>query len=165
MRSSQLLSALLAVGLAVASCASDGGDEGDGRDDGSENPPATSSDSDLADPCQLVDQATIDSYFTEPVKAEPGGSGRFLTCTWSDSNANSLLVAVSVSDTVNRPDQCPDCIDLDFGDDGYATTVPLQSKAEFVNGNDWYSVTTTGLGDDAQSIAALAREVFDKANS
>lgn len=129
---------------------------------GSNTGDGESSGSDLADPCQLIDQAILDSYFTEPVEAEPGGSGPFLTCTWSDSNANSLLVSVSVSDTVNRPDPCPDCVDLDFGDDGYASSVPLQSSAEFVIGNDWYAVTTTGLGDDARSIADLAREVFQQ---
>jgi hypothetical protein len=161
-RSFRAATILLAVGLIVVGC---GGGNGEGNDDDGENQPeATSSDDGLADPCQLIDQATLDSYFTESVDPEPGGSGRFLTCTWSDSNANSILVSVSVSDSVNRPDTCPDCIDLDFADDGYATSVDLQSTAEFVVGNDWYAVTTTGLDDDSQSIAALARSVFERAS-
>jgi len=150
-----------AVVLFVVSCS--GGDTTDdvGDDEGGGGD-RTSSGSDLADPCSLIDRATLDSYFDEAVEPEPSGSGPFLTCTWSDSSANSILVSVATSDSVNRPENCPDCIDLDFGDDGYATSVPLQSTAEFVIGGSWYSVTTTGLGDDVDSIAALGRQVFEE---
>ena len=157
MRSVFLLIAVVAV--VMVGCSGNGSSEdGTGDDNGGQQ----STDSDLPDPCSLVEQSTIDGYFDEEVEAVPGGSGAFVTCTWSDSNANALTVSVARSDSVNRPDPCPECIDLDFGDDGYATSVPLQSTAEFVIGERWFAVTTTGLGDDVDSIAALGEQVFEQ---
>jgi hypothetical protein len=148
---------IAALAIVTTACSGEGSTGGGNGDDDGQQPG-----SDLADPCSLVEESTIESYFDEAVEPEPGGSGSFVTCSWSDSNANSLTVSVAVSDSVNRPETCPDCIDLDFGDDGYATSVPLQSTAEFVVGDSWYAVTTTGLGDDVVSIAALAQQVFEQ---
>jgi hypothetical protein len=134
------------VAVLAAACSSGDGNGGAG-------------DSNLPDPCTLVSEETLDTYFDEDLEPEPSGSGRFLSCTWSDSNANSVLISVAESSEVNRPDPCPGCIDLDFGDDGFATAVPLQATAEFVSGGRWYSVTTTGFGDDGASIAALAESI------
>jgi hypothetical protein len=67
--------------------------------------------------------------------------------------------------SINRPENCPDCVDLTYRDDGYATSVPLQSSAEFVSGGVWYSVTTTGLGNDVDSSASLGEQVFNAASS
>lgn len=156
MRSMFLLIAVVAV--VMVACSGDGSSgDGTGDDTGQQTP-----ESDLPDPCSLVEQSTIDAYFDEEVEAVPGGSGAFVTCTWSDSNANALTVSVARSDSVDRPDPCPECIDLAFGDDGYATSVPLQSTAEFVIGERWFAATTTGLGDDVDSIAALAGQVFEQ---
>lgn len=153
---------LFTILILVVSCGGGGGDSADQGGD-QDSTQSEGGDGDLADPCQLLDQATLDAYFSEPVEDEASGSGSFLSCTWSDSNANAVIVSVAASDTVNRPDVCPDCIDLGFADDGYATSVPLQSSAEFVVGNHWYGVSTTGLGDDVNSIAALARQVKEVA--
>jgi hypothetical protein len=116
--------------------------------------------SDLPDPCTLVDQSTLDAYFVEDVTPEPGEVGPLLTCKWRDSNANSLLVQVADDFPVTKPDPCDGCTDLAFGDDGYATSVSIQSTAEFIAEGVFYSVTTTGLGDDQQSIAALAETIY-----
>jgi len=120
------LSIALVIALAFAACSGDGSEGPGGTDEGSEDPGGDSSE--LADPCTLVDQTTLDTLFTESVEPEPSGSGRFVSCAWSDSNANSILVSVSDSSDVDRPDECPGCIDLTYGDDGFATAVSLQPR-------------------------------------
>jgi hypothetical protein len=50
--------------------------------------------------------------------------------------------------------------DLTFADEGHATESALQSTATFIVGTTWYSVTTTGFGDDAASIANLAETIY-----
>ena len=64
-----------------------------------------------------------------------------------------------------RPDPCRGCVDLSFGDDGYATESLLQSSAKFVVGSAWYSVTTTGFGDDIETIATLAETIYKNAGN
>ncbi len=154
----RMLALAVVVVLVLVGC----GDSGSGgpADDGPDSGTSAGS-GELADPCSLIDAATLDSYFDEDVVGEPSGSGGFLSCTWSDSAANSILVSVANSSTVNHPDPCGGCLDLAFADDGYASSVPLQSNAEFVINDRWYSVSTTGLGDDVNSIAALAEQVYE----
>ena len=97
------------------------------------------------------------------MEGEPGEAGPIDTCSWRDANANSLLVQVASDFPLNRPDPCDGCIDLTFGDDGYASGSLLQSTAKWIAGSMWYSVTTTGFGDDADAIASLAETIFDNA--
>lgn len=144
------LSITIAIALAFAACSGEGSDDGGGDS------------SDLTDPCSLVSQATLDSHFDEAVAPEPSGSGRFVSCVWSDSNANSILVSVADSTEVDRPSECPACIDLTYGDDGFATSVSLQSSATFVTGGAWYSVTTTGLDVDVDDVAALGELIYNQ---
>ena len=84
-------------------------------------------------------------------------------CTWRDANANSLLIQVAQDFDVFRPDPCDSCVDLSFGDDGFASPSPIQSTAKVVEGDLWVSVTTTGFGDDAASITDLLETVFANA--
>jgi hypothetical protein len=151
------LTLAIVVGVLVASCGGSSDSGGGASDSGGGN------DTDLPDPCALVDDAILEDYFTEAVEGEPGETGPLVNCRWRDSNANSVLVQVRAGSEVNRPDSCDGCKDLSFGDDGYAWTSPLQSGADFVVGTTWYSVTTTGLGDDVDSIASLAEKVYENA--
>ena len=64
-----------------------------------------------------------------------------------------------------RPDPCDGCVDLSFGDDGYAWDSPIQSGASVVSGANWYSVATTGFGDDVDTIAALIATIFENAGN
>ncbi len=126
--------------------------------------PDGGSSSDLPDPCTLASDSVLDSYFTQTVGPEPGAVGPLVTCTWTNDNANSLLIQVRSGTEVRRFESCDDkCIDLTFADDGFAWTSPLQSGADFVSGGTWYSVTTTGMGDDLDSIASLAENVYEVA--
>ena len=145
------------VGVLVASCGGTSDSNGGDADSGGGN------DTDLPDPCVLVDDEILEGYFTEAVEGEPGETGPLVNCRWEGSNANSVLVQVRAGSEVNRPDSCDGCKDLAFGDDGYAWTSPFQSGAEFVVETTWYSVTTTGLGDDVDSIAILAENVYENA--
>jgi len=100
-------------------------------------------------------------YFgEEAVQGEPGETGPLATCRWRNANANSLLIQVASDHDLYRPDPCEGCVDLTFADEGYATESPLQSTATFIVGTTWYSVTTTGFGDDAASIASLAETIY-----
>ncbi|MEA1902580.1 MAG: hypothetical protein U9N56_03535 [Actinomycetota bacterium] len=139
---------LIVLGLVLASC-------------GGETDSAESGSSDLPDPCALVDDATLTAYFGEVFEGEAGETGPLLTCRWRDENANSLLLQVASDHGLNRPDSCDRCIDLSFADDGYASPSPFQSTAAFIAGSTFYSVTTTGFGDDADSIAGLAETIYE----
>lgn len=137
-----------------------------GADSTGDNATATTSDAASAapDPCTLVDDSTLASYFgDEAVQGEPGKTGPLINCKWRSADANSLLVQVASDHALNRPDPCETCVDLSFGDGGYATESVLQSTAAFVEGSTWYSVTTTGFGDDAEAIADLAERIFHTA--
>ena len=151
----------LVLVLLVAACG--GGGDGADAEPGQDTDPAPVSSADLPDPCTLIDDVILDGYFDTKPEPEPSGSGAFLSCSWSDENADSILVSVATSSKVNHPDPCPGCIDLSYGDDGYASSVPLQSSAEFVIGGTWFSVTTTGLGDGVEEIAALGEKVSNAA--
>ena len=154
------LSIAIVIALAFPACSGEDSEGPGGADESSEDQGRDSSD--LADPCSLIDQATLDSLFTESVAPVPSGSGRFVSCVWSDSNANSILVSVADSSDVDRPDECPGCIDLTYGDDGFATAVSLQASATFVTGGAWYSVTTTGLNQGVDDVAALGELVYNE---
>ncbi|MCZ7533753.1 MAG: hypothetical protein M5U23_10140 [Acidimicrobiia bacterium] len=106
----------------------------------------------------------LDSYFAQPVEPEPGSVGPLVTCRWTNDNANSLLIQIRAGTDVHRFKDCDQCVDLTFADDGFAWTSPAQSGADFVSGGTWYSVTTTGMGDDLDSITALAEDVYEVAN-
>ena len=154
----QKLSKVLVIGLLVASC---------GGTDESTNEGTTDPGADVAtetpDPCALAGDEVLLAYFGEPFAGEPGEAGPIQTCSWRDASANSLLIQVASDFPLNRLDPCEGCIDLTFGDDGFATESPLQSTATFVSGATWYSVTTTGFGDDAATIANLAETIFENA--
>ncbi|NNC40453.1 MAG: hypothetical protein HKN95_07160 [Acidimicrobiia bacterium] len=148
---------LIVIGLLVAAC---GG--GDGGDDGDSNAEASGGG---LDPCALATDSMLISYFgNATIEGETSEAGPIDSCRWRDANANSLLIQVAVDHPLTRLDGCDMCVDLTFGDDGYASPSPFQSTATFVVGNNWYSVTTTGFGDDADAIAALAVMVFDAAS-
>lgn len=150
------LGLLIAVGILVAACGS-GADTTD--DDSTEAPPVVATDT--PDPCLLADDSTLTMYFgEEAVQGEPGETGPLATCRWRNANANSLLIQVASDHDLYRPDPCEGCVDLTFADEGYATESPLQSTATFIVGTTWYSVTTTGFGDDAASIASLAETIY-----
>ncbi len=151
---------VIAIGLVVAACS--GGDSDDG---GATDPTvANGAASGQPDPCTLAGDSVLASYFGEAVpQGEPGESGPIATCSWRDANANSLLIQVATDHDLFRPDPCRGCVDLSFGDDGYATESLIQSSATFVDGSAWYSVSTTGFGDDLDTIAALAETIFQNA--
>lgn len=115
---------------------------------------------DLPDPCEIVDTSVLGRYFVDTPVGEMGSAGPISSCSFRDENANSLLIQVAVDYDLYRPDPCRGCVDLTFGDDGYASGSLLQSTATVVIGPNWYSVTTTGFGDDEVSIANLAEELF-----
>jgi hypothetical protein len=149
----------IAAAVLVAAC---GGTSDTASD---ETPvPSSSGTSETADPCALVDDATLAEYFgDEAVEAERGEMGSLVSCRWSNANSAWLAVQVASDHDLTRPDPCDGCIDLPFADDGYAAESPLQSSATFVVGTAWYSVTTTGFGDDAESITDLAETIFENA--
>jgi len=124
----------------------------------------TSSAADL-DPCSLVDDDTLAAYFGSDVPAsETATYGPIEACTWSNANANSLTVQTARDYALNRLDGCDECVELTFGDEGYAAPSVVQSTATFVAGDMWYSVTTTGFGDDATSIADLGETILANAS-
>ena len=148
---------LMFIGLLLTACSGDdGGDDGDARVEASGGG---------LDPCALATDSMLISYFGDAtIEGETSEAGPIDSCSWRDANANSLLIQVAVDHPLTRLDGCDTCVDLTFGDDGYASPSPFQSTATFVVGNNWYSVTTTGFGDDADAIAALAEMVFDAAS-
>jgi hypothetical protein len=150
---------IVVLGLLVAGC---GGDTASTSDGSTEAP--TGDGADVLDPCMLAGDAVLTAYFGAPFDGEPSEAGPIDSCTWRDTNANSLLIQVAVDFPLQRPDSCPDCVELAFADDGYAAPSPFQTTAKFVVGNSWYSVTTTGFGDDAESISSLAETVLANAN-
>lgn len=115
---------------------------------------------DLPDPCTLVDDAILLGYFPEVPEPESGANGPVLNCSWSDANANSVLIQVGPTNVFSKPGTCNGCIDLPYGEEGYASAVPLQATASFVADGVFYSVTTTGMRDDANQIAALGEKVL-----
>lgn len=147
---------LIVLGILVAACGSSADSDGDG---GTDEPVAGASGT--LDPCTLADESVMSTYFgEETIQGEPSETGPIDSCRWRDANANSLLIQVASNYELHRPDPCDGCVDLDFGDDGFAVGSPLQSTAKLVAGDGWYSVTTTGFGDDAASIAGLAETIF-----
>jgi hypothetical protein len=150
------LGLLIAAGMLVAACSGATDTAGDGATN--ENAGAAT---DAPDPCALADDATLAAYFgEEAVEGEPGAAGPLATCSWRNANANSLLIQVAADHELYRPDPCDGCVDLTFADEGYVTESSFQSTATFVSGSTWYSVTTTGFGDDSESIADLAETIF-----
>jgi hypothetical protein len=107
----------------------------------------------------------LTAYFGGPFEGEPGEAGPIDSCRWRDANANSLLIQVASDHPLTRPDPCDGCIDLSVGDDGYAAESLIQSSATFVAGTTWYSVTTTGFGDDVNSMASLAETIYTNATN
>lgn len=126
---------------------------------------ATAASEEAPDPCLLAGDAVLEAYFGEVFPGEPGEAGPIATCRWRDANANSLLIQTATDFPLTTPDPCDGCIALPYADDGYAAESPLQSSATFVVGSGWYSVTTTGFGDDAASIASLGETVLENANA
>lgn len=150
------LAAVIVVGLLIAACGGADDESGIGATD-----PPTEAATDTPDPCALADDATLATYFGEAaVVGEPGEAGPLATCRWRDANSNSLLIQVATDHELFRPDPCDGCVELTFADEGYAAESPLQSNATFVSGSTWYSVTTTGFGDDAESIAGVAEKIL-----
>jgi len=139
---------VIAVGFLVAACGGATDTAGDRA-------------TDAPDPCTLADGAILANYFgEEAVQGEPGEAGPLTTCSWRNANADSLLIQVASDHDLYHPEPCDGCVKLTFADEGYATESPLQSTATFVVGSTWYSVTTTGFGDDADSIASLAEVIL-----
>jgi len=144
---------VVVLALVVVSCGGDGtGDSGNGSGD-------------LPNPCLLVDEDTLLEYFAEVPTPEAGANGPVVNCTWRDANANSVLVQVGPVNVFLKPDPCTGCVDLSYGEEGYAAPSPLQTSAKFVADGVFYSVTTTGMGDDAASISVLGEEVLNAATA
>ncbi len=151
----------LAIGLVVAvtlaACGGDDSDTGgnaDADDSGGGN-------SGALDPCTLADESILETYFgTATPEPERSEAGPIDGCAWSDANANSVLIQTSQDFELFRPDPCQGCVDVTFGDDGYASPSPIQSTAKVVDGSMWLSVTTTGFADDGASITELLEQVF-----
>ncbi len=154
------MSALAVLGvLTLAGCGGDSDSNGDGATDAA----AIGVPGGL-DPCVLADESILASYFGETaVEPERSEAGPIDGCSWHDANANSLLIQTAQDYDLFRPDPCDGCVDVTFGDDGYATESPVQSTAEVIDGSSWLSVTTTGFGDDSASIIALLEQVFGNA--
>jgi hypothetical protein len=149
---------VMVAGVLIAACSGVGDSTGDGT--GANGGGAA----DVVDPCTLAGEDVLLAYFGDAtVEGESGESGPIHNCTWRDDNANSLLVQIASEYSLNRPDPCDGCVDLPFGDEGYASESPLQSTAKWVAGTTWYSVTTTGFRDDADSITSLAQKIFNNA--
>ena len=150
---------MVAMVVLVAACG--GGDDSSDNDD---DRPAASSDA--PDPCALADDSVMTEYFgdatPEPERSE---NGPVIGCSWRDANANSLLIQVASNYDLFRPDPCDGCVDISFGDDGYASESPLQTSAKVVSGSLWVSVTTTGFRDDSSSITELLETVFQEATN
>jgi hypothetical protein len=155
---------LIAIGLVVASC---GGGDGDSNDDGTTGPTrADSAGNGTVDPCTLAGDEVLAAYFGDLVpEGEAGETGPLDNCRWRDANSNSLLIQTATDHDLFRPDPCRGCVDLSFGDDGYATESLIQSNATFVEGSAWYSVTTTGFGDDIETISTLAETIYQNAGN
>jgi len=151
---------LLVVAILMAAC-------GGGDDSSSDSPSETTgaATSQGLDPCTLAPDDVLIAYFGEVFAGEPSEAGPIDSCRWRGASANSLLIQTASGFPLNRPDPCEGCVELSFADDGYAAESPLQSSATFVSGSSWYSVTTTGFGDDAASISALAETIFENANA
>lgn len=155
---------LIVISLVVAAC---GGGDGASDDDGTTDTTGTSaSDEGRVDPCTLAGDEVLAAYFGDQIpEGEPGETGPLDNCRWRDANSNSLLIQTATDHDLFRPDPCRGCVDLSFGDDGYATESLLQSNAKLVANGAWYSVTTTGFGDDIETIAALAETIFRNAGN
>ena len=122
--------------------------------------------SDAPDPCTLAGESVLAAYFGDAAgESERSQNGPVVGCSWRDANANSLLIQVATDFELFRPDPCDGCVALSFGADGFASESPLQSTATVVDGSLWLSVTTTGFGDDNESIADLLETVFQNATS
>ena len=116
------------------------------------------------DPCTLAGDTVLTAYFgTASVDGERGQAGPIQSCSFRDANANSLLVQVATGHPLFRPDPCDGCLDLPFGDDGFAAPSLLQSTATVVDGDLWLSVSTTGFGDDGPAIIDLLETVHGNA--
>jgi hypothetical protein len=152
---------VFAIALVMAACGGDDSGGGVTTAGGSGNGSTSSG----LDPCTLAGDSVLTAYFGAPVAGEPTEAGPINGCRWRDANANSLLIQVATDYDLFRPDPCDECVDVTFGDDGYAWDSPIQSGASVVAGANWYSVTTTGFGDDAAAIAALLETVFENAGN
>lgn len=152
---------VIVIGLLMAAC---GGDS-DSEDGGvTETTGANGTGSSQPDPCTLAGDSVLATYFGDAVpEFERTEAGPIAGCRWRNESADSLLIQVATDFDLFRPENCDECVDLPFGDDGYASESPLQSGATFIDGGAWYSVTTTGFRDDIESITALAEKIFENA--
>ncbi len=149
---------VLLVAVVLAGCGGDS--DSAGEEDAVAGTP------DGLDPCELADESILTRYFGDTtVEPERSEAGPIDGCSWRDANANSLLIQTAQDFDLYRPEPCDGCVDVTFGDDGYASESPLQSTATVVDGSLWLSVTTTGLRDDSASIAALLETVYANATS
>ena len=154
------LGIILVVAVLMAAC----GGDADSTDDG--NGDAGAGSSSAPDPCTLAGASVLAQYFGEAVpEVERSEAGPIVSCSWRDANANSLLIQTATGHQLFQPDPCTGCLDLSFGDDGFAAGSSLQSTATVVSGSLWVSVTTTGFGDDGESISGLLETVFGNATS
>lgn len=155
------LGIVFVVAVLIAAC----GDGSESTDTG--EPEATVVGSSAApDPCTLADESVLAMYFGEAVvEGERGEAGPIVSCSWRDANANSLLIQAATDFDLFRPDPCDGCVGLSFGEDGFASESLLQSTATVVDGSLWLSTTTTGFGDDSESISSLLETVYKNATS
>ncbi|NNC93392.1 MAG: hypothetical protein HKN80_12965 [Acidimicrobiia bacterium] len=153
---------MIAIGLVVAACGGDDSSDGGATD----TTAASGTNSDQPDPCTLAGDDVLALYFGDAVpEFDRTEAGPIAGCRWRNENADSLLIQVATDFELFRPDPCRGCVDLTFGDDGYATESIIQSSATFVDGSAWYGVTTTGFGDDLDSITALAETIYQNATN
>lgn len=158
--------ALIFALLLVACGTQDSADDADSSVQQADQQSGSSERSSDLDPCSLADDETLANYFPGGVpEPETATHGPIEACTWSDANANSLTVQVAEGYALTHLDDCDTCVDLPYGDDGYAAPDMVQSTAKFVVGDMWYSVTTTGFGDGATEITDLGAVILANASS
>ncbi len=153
----------IAMSVVVLLTACGGGDDstGTGDDEG-----LAAANSDGLDPCTLANDEVLAAYFGETTpEVERNQAGPIVSCTWQDANANSLTIQTATDYAIYRPDSCEDCVDISFGDDGYASEHFIQSTAKVIDGSLWLSVATTGFRDDNASITELLKTIYEDATS
>lgn len=156
--------AFVAALMVILSACGGNAETGTGGSDESGSGGNTSS-STAPDPCTLIDDTMRATYFGGGGgEGEPGEAGPIDSCRWKKPDGGgSLLIQVAVDYDLYKPDPCEGCIDLTFGDNGYASPSSFQSIATVIIGSNWYSVASTGFGDDGPAVAALLEAVVANA--
>lgn len=168
----------------------DGGDDGasgdespSGDDDGGDGDGGGAASGDLPNPCDLVTEADLQTYFGSPFDegefTDSSEQAGIVQCTWSNTDAPPVKVvsiAVSTEDSLQEAfgrgakeihdltrQQAEESnsiseADLSLGDDSYRTT----SGIFVLDGDTSYTITSTGTSDEAiAGLKQMATKVVD----